>query len=425
MVRRRKTDKKNIILTVCVIFVFAAALVSAAYFVFPDLFFGELFDGDDYKNGESMISDFLEADEEIRGVYIATVSNINYPSSQGLSDTELISELDAIIDTCTDIGFNTVVFQVRPSSDSFYNSTVYPSSSYITGKQGTAPDIDILAELVERAHNKDIAVIAWVNPLRVTSSGTDTSVLAGNNPARMHPEFCIEYGGALYLDPALEGVRETVARGCAEIAANYDVDAILFDDYFYPYPKDGEEFDDSESYAQYGSDMDFGDWRRSNINSLVEKCYDAIKSANKYCLFGIAPFGIWSNNDGTNGGSDTRGLDAYNDIFCDALAWAEGGYIDFLAPQIYWSFDTEAAPYGHLADWWINALAETDVTLLTSNAGYRVSEWSDPDEIANQIEYNRECGYSGALIYGYAAVVSDENNVISCLSTAYADENDN
>ncbi len=421
-VRRRR--KMNIIPTVIAVVAIALALIAAALFVFPDLFSRTANEKTPYKKGESMISDFIEAGKEIRGVYIATVSNINYPSSQNLSDSELISELDGIIDTCTSVGFNTVVFQVRPASDAFYDSTVYPSSAYITGSQGQKPGIDILKELVTRAHEKNIAVIAWVNPLRVTSSGTDTSLLAANNPARFHPEYCVEYGNAIYLDPAYEGVRETVARGCAEIASNYDVDAILFDDYFYPYPKDGEEFDDSASFAQYGGDTARDDWRRKNVNSLVEKCYDAIKAADKYCLFGIAPFGIWSNDNGINGGSNTRGLDAYNEIYCDALAWAKGGYVDFLAPQIYWSFDTAAAPYGHLADWWHSALEETDVALLSSNAAYRTSEWSDPNEIAKQIEYNRTLGFKGALLYGYAAVEDNENNVISCLSSAYSEEND-
>lgn len=421
MVRRHRRDKKNIALTVLVVAVIAASLLFAVRFVFPDIFTGTVSDGNAYKKGESMISDLIAEGEEIRGVYIATVSNINYPSSQGISNEQLCAELDAIIDTCKNVGFNTVVFQVRPASDSFYKSTVYPSSAYISGTQGLAPDIDILQELIDRAHSENIAVVAWVNPLRVTSSTTDTSKLAASNPARLHPEYCVEYGGALYLDPALEGVRETVARGCAEIASGYDVDAILFDDYFYPYPKDGEKFDDSASFAEYNGSLTLDDWRRENINMLVKECHDAVKAVDKYCLFGIAPFGIWSNNNGFNGGSDTRGLDAYNDIYCDALAWAKGGYIDFLAPQIYWSFDTSAAPYGVLADWWIKALAETDVTLLTSNAGYRVSEWSDPQEIANQIEYNRELGYKGALIYGYTSVINDENGVVSCLASAYTD----
>ena len=423
MARRRRRDKKNLMLALLVTAAIALCLLLAVIFVFPDIFTGSVPGGSVYKKGESMISDFIADGEEIRGVYIATVSNINYPSSQGLTSEELCAELDGIIDTCKRVGFNTVVFQVRPASDSFYESTVYPASAYISGTQGDEPDIDILQELTDRAHAEGIAVIAWVNPLRVTSSGTDVSRLAINNPARMHLEYCVEYGGALYLDPALDGVRETVARGCAEIASGYEVDAILFDDYFYPYPKDGKEFNDSASFDAYKGELSRDDWRRENINMLVEECHDAVKAVDKYCLFGIAPFGIWSNNNGFNGGSDTRGLDAYNDIYCDALAWAEGGYVDFLAPQIYWSFDTSAAPYGVLADWWSKALGETDVVLLTSNAGYRTSEWSDKNELSRQIKYNRGLGYKGALIYGYASVENDENEIVACLSSAYANEN--
>ena len=421
MRRYRRRYRSGIITAVICVAVLSAFLIGVSLFVFPDLFKPQENKEAPYKKGESLVSDMIREGEEIRGVYVATVSNINYPSSRDLSVSELVSELDGIIDTCLQTGLNTVVFQVRPSCDAFYDSSIFPSSVYLTGEQGSPAEIDVLQELVTRAHEKDIAVVAWVNPLRVTSSGTDINTLAPGNPARMNPEYCVEYAGALYLDPAYDAVCETVARGCAEIASNYAVDAILFDDYFYPYPKDGQAFDDSRSYQLYAEGMDIDDWRRENINRLIKKCYEAIKVSDEYCLFGVAPFGIWSNNDGQNGGSDTRGLDAYNEIYCDALAWAEGGYVDFLAPQIYWSFDSAAAPYGHLASWWNERLLETDVFLLSSNAGYRASEWEDPAELEKQLEHNRTLGYKGALIYSYASLTETDGRVISCLSRAYSE----
>jgi len=417
---RRKKHRTELITTALCIALLAALLIGAALFVFPDLFDSRPKDEPRYKQGESLISDMLRDGDEIRGVYVATVSNLNYPSSRDLSAAELISELDAIIDTCLDAGLNTVVFQARPACDAFYDSSIFPSSVYLTGAQGAEPEIDVLGELVSRAHEKNVAVVAWINPLRVTTSGSDINALAETNPARMNSEYCVEYAGALYLDPAYEAMRETVARGCAEVASNYDVDAILFDDYFYPYPKDGEQFDDSRSYQLFADGKDTDDWRRDNVNLLIEKCRDAIKTVDEYCLFGVAPFGIWSNDNGYNGGSPTKGLDAYNEIYCDALTWAKNGYVDFLAPQIYWDFDSKAAPYGALAEWWRSALADTDVILFTSNAGYKAAEWSDPDELANQIEYNRALGYKGALIYSYASLTESESRVISCLADLYS-----
>ena len=421
MRRRSRRYRSAIITAVICTAILSAFLIAVSLFVFPDLFNPEEEKEAPYKKGESLISDMIRNGRDIRGVYVATVSNINYPSSRDLSTSELISELDGIIATCLQTGINTVVFQVRPSCDAFYDSSIFPSSVYLTGQQGDQAETDVLQELITRAHENSIAVVAWVNPLRVTTSGTDINALAPNNPARMNPEYCVEYANALYLDPAYDAVCETVARGCAEIASNYAVDAILFDDYFYPYPKDGQEFDESRSYQMYGDGQNIGDWRRENVNRLIKKCYEAIKVSDEYCLFGIAPFGIWSNNDGQNGGSNTRGLDAYNEIYCDALAWAQGGYVDFLAPQIYWNFDSAAAPYGHLASWWNERLSETGVFLLSSNAGYRVSEWEDPSELANQLEYNRALGYKGALIYSYASLTEEDGRVISCLSRAYAE----
>lgn len=401
----------------CILFV--GALIIGALLTHPGVFSARGEEKPDEVR-DSLISVMISEGREIAGVYVASVGNINYPEKQGLSDRELISGIDSIIATCLKAGLNTIVFQVRPASDSLYRSTVFPSSAYVTGIQGKAPGVDILAKLVERAHTEGIAVIAWVNPLRVVKGAA--FALSPSNPASVHPEYTVTYAGTVMFDPGIPEVRALVARGCAEIAAGYDVDGILFDDYFYPYPSDGERFEDDLTYTRYGEGKPIDVWRRNNVDSLVKESYDAIKSVRPECLFGIAPFGIWSNDDGKNGGSDTRGLDAYNEIFCDALAWAEGGYVDFLAPQIYWSFDHPSAPYGVLAKWWSEKLGSTDVALLSSNAAYKVSEWSDPEELKKQVEFCREVGgYAGCLFYSYAAFRDDERDIISCISSAFSE----
>lgn len=369
----------------------------------------------------------LNPDAEVRGVWIATVGNINYPSKKGLGASALASELDAIVETCVRLGLNTIFFQVRPAADALYRSELFPQSEFVSGTQGKAPDgnFDSLEYLINAAHEYKINVHAWVNPLRVTYGSakypkTDVSALADSHIARKHPDWTVAYAdGKLYFDAGNPDVREYIAKGAAEIVTNYAVDGVVFDDYFYPYPvktEDGvyAEFDDASSYEKYGTGSDKGDWRRENINLLVEGCHKAVKEINSECAFGIAPFGIWQNDDGTNGGSATRGLEAYSALYCDATAWVKGGYVDYIAPQLYWRFDTAVAPYGELVDWWNGVLDGTGVKLLVCHAAYMYEDgWENPSgEIAKQIEYARDAlCYRGSLLYGYKTLESDAENI--------------
>ncbi len=377
---------------------------------------------------ETLIEKILKTDGEIRGIWIATVANINFPTTQGASAQELKDELDSIIKTAKENGFNTLIFQVRPSSDALYNSDIFPTSEFLTGTQGaTLTDgFDPLKYLTTTAHQKDIAVCAWVNPLRAVSTMNaagkkgDYSLLSTKNPCVIHPEWCVDYNGNRYYDPGIPEVRSLVASGVAEIARNYEVDAIVFDDYFYPYPEENLEFDDSSSYGLYGNAEPIDDWRRNNVNKLIEQCYNEIKAENNNCYFGVSPFGIWANNNGENDGSDTKGLSAYSAIYCDALSWIEGGYIDFLSPQIYWAHENEAAPYATLCDWWDQKLCNTDIPLIVSHAAYRVSEWENSGELTRQIEYARtKESYIGSAMYGYAAIINNQNGILDCFKAVY------
>lgn len=373
----------------------------------------------------------LDPGAEVRGVWIATVGNINFPSKKGLSEDKLRAELDDIVKNCRELGLNTIFFQVRPAADALYKSELFPYSEFVSGKQGVAPDggFDPLAYLLEIAHNSKINVHAWVNPLRVTYGSakyprTDINALAKGHPARENPEWVIEYAdGKLYFDAGNPSVREYVASGVREIVSKYPVDGVVFDDYFYPYPVAGAEFDDSYSFSKWGSGNK-PDWRRDNINALVKGCFEAVKGANDKCLFGISPFGIWQNDDGANGGSDTRGLEAYESLYCDALAWVRGGYVDYISPQLYWSFDTEAAPYGELSDWWNSVLDGSGVKLLISHGAYRYEEWEDPaGELAAQIEYSREAlTYRGSVLYGYEAIRNNASDIRGEIEKAFESE---
>ena len=377
-------------------------------------------------------------DSEVRGVYIATVTNINYPSKPGLSVDEQKAELDDIVKTTFEANLNAIYFQVRPTSDALYKSEIFPSSYFLTGKQGEKLEFDPLEYLVKIAHEKRIKVHAWVNPLRVTTGTaskpqTDPNALAESNPARLHPEYTVAYAdGRLYYNPGIPEVRQLVADGVAEIVRNYAVDGVIFDDYFYPYPttvkRNGKTvtaaFDDAAEYEKSGGGKPLDDWRRSNINSLIEASYDAVKSIRSDCEFGVAPFGIWQNDDGKNGGSSTSGFESYKSIYCDPVAWVEGGYVDYLAPQIYWRFSTTAAKYDVLVRWWNTLLDGTDVDLLISHGVYNYETWDSPsDELRNQVEFARaEVAYKGSLLYGYAALKNNSEGLFDETKQVFSEE---
>ncbi len=376
-------------------------------------------------------------DDEVRGIYIATVQNINFPSTTGLAAEELRLELDDIVSSCKDANLNAIYFQVRPSSDALYDSALFPTSKFITGTQGDAlPDgLDPLSYLIEKAEANGIRVHAWVNPLRVTTGSKskpehDTQLLAANHPARLHPEYTVPYAdGRLYYNCALPEVRKLIADGVAELASNYDIASIIFDDYFYPYPvtcDDGSiaEFDDKTSYEIYGGEASLDDFRRENVNKMIFECYSAIKAANPECEFGVAPFGIWQNNNGTNGGSETSGFEAYSAIYCDPTAWIEGGYIDYLAPQLYWRFTTSAARYDILVRWWNTLLDGTGIKLLISHGVYNYDTWESPEnELRNQVGFARsELTYKGSILYGYAALKANSHGLLDEVREVFSEK---
>ncbi|MBQ8837571.1 MAG: family 10 glycosylhydrolase [Clostridia bacterium] len=371
----------------------------------------------------------IAAAEEMRALWIATVNNINFPSKKGLSREKLAAELDGIVDFAAENGFNAIMFQVRPTADALYDSNLFPASKFVSGECGKAADdgFDCLGYLLEAAHAKSIAVHAWVNPLRVTSGNTtypqtDIAALPESSPARQHEECVVAYAdGKLYFDAGQPYVRSLVAAGVKEICEKYDVDGIIFDDYFYPYPSDGAAFDDAATYAEYGDGMTLADFRRDSVNQLVKLCYETVKSVDETVQFGVSPFGIWQNSDGKNGGSATRGLEAYDSIYCDALAWARGGYVDYLAPQIYWSFDTKAAPFDTLAEWWNEALRGTGVKYYISYGVYRYADGAmESGEVSRQVEFARGLdNCRGGMYYGYAALKANSDGVTDELAEAF------
>ncbi len=376
-------------------------------------------------------TNIIDPSSEVRGVWIASVYNIDYPSATDLDAAALQAEIDAIIATCLENGLNTIFFQVRPTCDALYKSDIFPVSPFIS-TNGTL-DFDPLEYIVNEAHKNNIFVHAWVNPLRVTMASTDVNTLPENSPARQNPDWAVPYvDGKLYLNAGIPAVRDLVADGVREIVSGYDVDGIVFDDYFYPYPANGADgkpaaFDDAEEFAAYGAGFeDLAAWRRDNINKLIAQVYDAVHSTDPECVFGVSPFGIWQNDDGKNGGSATNGLEGYKALHCDALAWVEAGTVDYLSPQLYWQFTTTSAPYDVLVRWWNTVLENTGVDLYVSHAIYRYEDgnWADPQgEMTEQITFARsELSYKGSVFYGYDEISKNTNGASDELKRVYENE---
>ncbi len=354
---------------------------------------------------------------EMRGVWIATVSNINFPSQAGLSEQSLKQELEKIVENCVSVGLNTVFFQVRPCADALYNSDIFPTSAYLSGTQGVAADngFDPLAYMIDICHQNGIALHAWVNPYRVTAQNTELSSLADNNPAKLHPEYTVKYAdGKIYFNPGLAQVRKLVVDGVTELVTLYpQLDGIHFDDYFYPYPYSGEEFNDKETYSLYGGEMSLADWRRNNVNLLIEETYTAIKSINPDCRFGVSPFGIWANeaSDTPVKGSATNGLESYVSLYCDPVYWANKGIVDYITPQVYWQFTTSASAFDTVCRWWNANLDGTDVDLYIGHAAYKTKDFSK-NELAEQVEFARQLlKYKGSIFYGYEDIIKNTASV--------------
>ncbi|MDY3617574.1 glycoside hydrolase family 10 protein [Agathobaculum sp.] len=349
----------------------------------------------------------------LRGVWVASVYNIDYPSKTGMTADELKSQADAMLDNIASMGLNAVFLQVRPSADALYQSALFPWSRYVSGTVGQAPDggFDPLQYWVEGAHARGLQLHAWLNPYRITKEGeTEWNALPENSPAKQHPEWIVEYDGNYYFNPGLPAVQQLVVDGALEIIQNYEVDGIHLDDYFYP----GVDFNDAATYARYGADFDdIGDWRRDNVNQLVASLDRELHKLDKELMFGVSPAGIWDNKDSNPRGSDTRGRSSYSEIYCDSLEWINEGTVDYICPQLYWSIGFEAADFKKLIDWWTDAVKTSDVALFIGLGAYRMEEaepgdvWYGTDELTRQLDLiHSGKDIQGEVYFSYSSLIN-------------------
>ena len=288
---------------------------------------------------------------EFRGAWMHTIGQKQYKQPTEQLQAYLIDQLDKL----KAAGVNAVMFQVRPSADAFYPSPLEPWSRFLTD-DGKAPDPywDPLQFMIDETHKRGMELHAWLNPYRVTTSKDE--VLPSNHLFYKEPERFVDYAdGKKYFDPGLPENRQFITDVVMDIINHYNVDGIHFDDYFYPYPVAGAEFPDDASYAKYGNGMQRDDWRRKNVDDLIELIYTTISSSAKpWVRFGVSPFGIWRNKASDPRGSDTNGLQNYDALYADVLLWDQNGWVDYTIPQLYWELEHPRASTLVLADWWNN-----------------------------------------------------------------------
>ncbi|MBE2997568.1 family 10 glycosylhydrolase [Nocardiopsis sp. HNM0947] len=332
---------------------------------------------------------------QMRAEWIAGVENIDWPTEQGLSAEEQQAELEELYDGAVDRGLNAVVVQVRPTADAFWPSPHEPWSEWLTGEQGGDPGYDPLEFAVEAAHERNLEFHAWYNPYRVAMHD-DPSRLVEDHPARQNPEWTFSYGGQLYYDPGIPEAREFVVEAMMHSVDNYDLDGVHFDDYFYPYPVDDEEIPDEDTYAEHGEGFDdIGDWRRDNVDTMVREVSEAVKASKPHVKFGISPFGIWRNSDTDPAGSDTAGMESYDEQYADSRKWVTEGWLDYINPQLYWHIGLDVADYSVLVPWWEEVAATTDTHLYIGQGAYKVGEeegpWTDdPRELSEHLHLNQD-----------------------------------
>ncbi len=383
--------------------------------------------------------DLPKVPREFRAAWIATVDNIDFPSRKGLTVNEQKAEMTGLLDKLQELKFNAVVFQVRPQADALYDSKLEPWSEFLTGEMGRAPGYDPLAFTIQEAHKRGILVHAWFNPYRALHPSAKT--VSANHISKTRPDLVRKYGKYLWLDPGEREVQEHSLKVVLDVVRSYDVDAVHFDDYFYPYPEkdqDGKkiEFPDDQSwlkYLQHGRAMSEqsgvrriplsrDDWRRANVNRFIERTARETKKIKPEVMFGVSPFGIWQPDETRK----IAGLNAYEELYADSRKWLQNGWVDYLAPQLYWETAREGQSFPVLLDWW-NEQNTMKRHLWVGVATYRVGSNADftAKEIANQIERTRRIlpETSGAIHFSAKHLLKNTNGVSDVLQTQIYQQN--
>ena len=381
---------------------------------------------------------------EFRAAWVATVGNIDWPSSPALDTWSQQAELLAILNRAVALHLNAIVFQIRPGTDALYDSRLEPWSEYLTGRQGRPPEPpwDPLAFAVTEAHKRGIELHAWLNPYRARYA-KPLSEAARTHVSRTSPSLVRQYGSYLWMDPGDPAVRALTVKVVLDVVKRYDIDGVHIDDYFYPYRENDAsgrsiDFPDSQTYARYrkgGGTLSRDDWRRHNVDLLVESLNRAVHAAKPWVRFGVSPIGIWRPG---NPPSVTPGFDAYQEIYADTRKWLRNGWLDYWVPQLYWAIDSPQS-YPVLLDWWAsqnlkhrnlwigNGLHRVG-DVAQQPVGTRAANWR-ADEIIQQVNLTRSSigtapngGATGNVFFSMKGLMRDVDSVDAKLAPLYADQ---
>ena len=351
---------------------------------------------------------------EFRGAWVQIING----QFQGLGTEGTQRRLTEQLNAMQQCGINTVMFQVRGEADAMYASSYEPWSRFLTGVQGQAPTPywDPLEWMIRECHKRQMELHAWINPYRAKTKGT--TQLANNHPYVQWPERFFAYDNLLIFDPALHENREYICQVVKDIVSRYDVDGLHIDDYFYPYPVAGQPIPDDASFQKYNNGIrDRGDWRRYNVNLLIEMLHRTIHETKPWVKFGISPFGIYHNqkNGGTIPGSDTGGLQNYDDLYADVIYWINKGWVDYTVPQVYWQIGHPTADYDRLCRWWAKYAAARPLAI-----GQDIDRTAQYGDLRQKLDLQRSLkGVSGSCMWYSAALAANTGGYATALRQDY------
>ena len=358
---------------------------------------------------------------EFRGAWVASVANIDWPSTNSLTVPQQKAELIAILNRAQSLRLNAVILQVRPACDALYPSKLEPWSEYLTGAMGRPPKpfYDPLDFAIKEAHQRGLELHAWFNPYRARHRSAK-SPLSSDHIGVTRPALVKKYGDELWLDPGEKEVQEHSSKVVMDVVERYDVDGIHFDDYFYPYKVQqnrGQDLDfpDDASWQKYRArgKLSREDWRRENVNAFIQQVYSSIKMRKPWVKFGISPFGIWRPGYPPQ----IRGYDAYDKLYADSRKWLQNGWLDYFAPQLYWQISPPEQSYPVLLKWWVGQNPKKRLVWPGLNTANTPRRWR-PDEIVNQVNYTRkQSGATGHIHWNMRSLMRP-NGAFDALSRA-------
>lgn len=367
-----------------------------------------------------------QPEREFRGFWVATVVNIDWPKNGTDAIEKKKDDYRAILNFYQDLNFNAAIVQVRTAGDAFYASDHAPWSRFLTGKEGKALDTteNLLQWMIDETHARGMEFHAWLNPYRATFD-LKTDILSADHDFNQHPEWMLKYGKKYYYDPGLPQVQERMVSVIDELVALYDIDAIHFDDYFYPYTIKDEVFNDSITYYNCGlPNQDLADWRRSNIDSLIKKSYETIKARKPWVQFGVSPFGVWKNRSTDPKGSDTQaGQTTFENLYADPLLWMDEGWLDYIVPQVYWSMELPVASHRKIVNWWSKYSKNT--LLYIGNGPYKIrnnsdTAWNRKKELPDQIRLARNTDQvNGNVFFSAKSLMTNSKDVVRHLKRKF------